>query len=303
MNLISKIQIYIRALRLPFIVVSVLPFLFGALASGDSFVLCPFLLGLAGVVSSHLSANLLNDYADSKSNADWQDKNFYGLFGGSKLIQEKILSEKWYFNGFLFFGAVAFLSVVFLSVYIESYLCFFMYLLILALYFSYSHPPLKFSYRKMGEVIIFLLFGPALVMGGYFIQTGVFPDAKSLLISLPFGFLTTATLFCNEIPDYNEDKKAGKITGVAYFGKKKAFIGYFILEGLVFLSLVINLWIGYFNGFILLSFIFFPLVLRAAYVLAFYYNSKKKVLEASVYSILIHVFISVVLILDLLYFY
>ena len=75
---------------LPFLSASVLPFVFGSLIIRDNFNLAGFLLGLVAVMSTHLSANLINDYADSKSGADWQDRSFYGLFGGSKLIQEKV---------------------------------------------------------------------------------------------------------------------------------------------------------------------------------------------------------------------
>ena len=77
------IKIIIRALRLPFITASILPFIAGSLLAQDDFSFLMFFLGLLTVVMTHLGANLINDYSDSRSGADWKDNKFYGLFGGS----------------------------------------------------------------------------------------------------------------------------------------------------------------------------------------------------------------------------
>ena len=73
-----------RALRLPFTNASILPYIFGSLIVKERFNFLTFCLGLAAAVGMHLSSNLMNDYADSKSSADWQDKKFYGFFEGVK---------------------------------------------------------------------------------------------------------------------------------------------------------------------------------------------------------------------------
>ena len=67
----------IRALRLPFINVSILPFVFGSLIARKNFNLSGFLAGLSAVIFTHLSANLINDYSDSRTEADWQDKSYF----------------------------------------------------------------------------------------------------------------------------------------------------------------------------------------------------------------------------------
>lgn len=153
-----------RALRLPFLTASVFPFIFGSLIKRESFNFFGFLLGLAVVVFTQLSVNLINDYADSKSGADWQDTHFFGFFGGSKLIQEKVFSEKFYFNSAILFAFFAGVSVIRLAFLLKSTLVIIFYLLIIFLSWAYSQKPLQFSYHRLGEFIIFLLFGPALVM-------------------------------------------------------------------------------------------------------------------------------------------
>ena len=168
-----KLNDYVRALRLPFISASVLPFIFGAFIVKSNFDIFSFILGLIAVIATHLGANLINDYADSRSGADWQDQKWYAFFGGSKLIQEGLLSEKWYFKGAVFCFLVSSCCILGLSIHMSSFSVMGYYLLILFLGFSYSHKPLQLSYRRLGELVIFTHFGPAVVMGAYFIQTQI----------------------------------------------------------------------------------------------------------------------------------
>ncbi|MDD5165898.1 MAG: prenyltransferase [Candidatus Omnitrophica bacterium] len=286
----------VRALRLPFLSVSILPFIFGSLIKRGNFNFLGFFLGLIAAGAAHLSANLINDYADSKSGADWQDKNFYKFFGGSKLIQEKIFSEKFYLRLAIIFALVACLSVILLSLVLKSPFVIFIYLAIIFLGWSYSQKPLQFSYHRLGEAFIFLLFGPALVMGGYFIQTRIFPDSMSFLLSLPFGFLTTAILFANEVPDFVDDRKAGKFTWVSIVGPKQAFLLYYLLMLLAFSSVLLNVVLGYLKPWALLAFIFILPAIKAGIILKNHSDDKMHLVDSSRLTIAIQTFVGLVLI-------
>ncbi|MDD5432306.1 MAG: prenyltransferase [Candidatus Omnitrophica bacterium] len=292
-------KIIIRALRLPFITASILPFVFGSLIERSNFNYFCFFLGLVSVICTHLSANLINDYADSKSGADWKDKNFYGLFGGSKLIQEGLLSEKFYLNLSIVFAVVAFLSVIILAIALNSLFVVFIYLTIIFLSWSYSHKPFQFSYCGLGEIFLFLLFGPALVMGGYFIQTGIFPDLKSFILSAPFGLFTTAILFANEIPDYPQDKAARKFTWVSVSGPRKAFILYYLLMFLGLASIVLGFFLGYLKAFSLLSLLAAVIVLKAGRIIKKHYTEKMELVKSSRMTIALQSIISIILIVGL----
>ena len=212
------LKYYIRALRLPFITASLLPFISGSLAARGDFNLLGFCLGLICVMFTHLSANLINDHADSKSGADWQERAFWGFFGGSKLIQENVLPEAAYIKAAVFFACAGTVCAALISALLRTLLPLSLYAIILALAWLYSRRPLQFSYNRLGELIVFILFGPVPVMGGYFIQTHCFPSFKSFLLSLPFGFLTTAILFANEVPDFKNDAAVKKINWVSLTG-------------------------------------------------------------------------------------
>jgi 1,4-dihydroxy-2-naphthoate octaprenyltransferase len=286
----------IRALRLPFASASVLAFAFGSFINRDNFQLNSFLLGLVAAVATHLSANLINDYADSKSGADWQDKNFYSFFGGSKLIQEKVLSEKFYLYAALFCLSLAGLCVFLLIIILKSLIVIFLFTAIILLAFSYSHKPLQLSYRRLGEPVIFLLFGPVLVMGGYFIQTRIFPGLKSFILSLPFGFLTTAILFSNEVPDYADDKKAGKLTWVSLTGANRAFILYSVLIILAFLSILLGVFLKFMTSWALISWVLILPAMKAAGILKRYYTDKSRLMESSKLTIAVQALVSIFLV-------
>ena len=286
---------YAAAMRLPFISVSALAFIFGSLISRRAFDLPAFLLGLACVISTHLGSNLINDYADSKSGVDWQDLTPYKFFGGSKFIQSGMIGERFYFRAAASCFILALCCALALATIYGRPVTVLYYLAIMLLGWAYSYKPLKLSYRRMGEPLVFLLFGPALVMGGYFIQTGIFPEGKSFLLSLPMGFLTAAVLFANEIPDYPDDKKCGKTNWVSFLGPEKSYRIYLVLNACAFFAIAINLAAGFLGRAAYFSFIFALPVSKAAAVLKNHYNKKEKLVVSSRLAILVHTLVSLAL--------
>jgi len=293
------IKNYIRALRLPFISASALPFIFGSLIDRGNFNWPGFFLGLICSISTHLSANLINDYADSKSGVDEKEKRFFGLFGGSKLIQEGVFSEKFYlYNALLYFGIAA-VCVFMLSLFLNDFTVFLYFFVIVFLGFSYSHKPLKLVYNRFGELIIFILFSPAVVMGAYFIQTNIFPDLKSFLLSLPFGLFTVNILFSNEVPDFNDDYSSGKNTWVSLAGVQKAYLIYCAILFAGLLAVFLNMRLGLLKNISMLIFLLSPLCLRAAVILKNDFDDKEKLLTSSRLTILFQIISGLILILSL----
>jgi 1,4-dihydroxy-2-naphthoate octaprenyltransferase len=82
--------------------------------------------------------------------------------------------------------------------------------------YVYTGPPLGLKYRALGEPLIFLVFGPVLMLGAAYAHTGQL-EARALLASVPIGFATTAVLLGNNIRDRQEDAAAG-IRTLASFG-------------------------------------------------------------------------------------
>jgi 1,4-dihydroxy-2-naphthoate octaprenyltransferase len=73
---------------------------------------------------------------------------------------------------------------------------------------AYTGPPLKLKYRAMGEGVIFLVFGPAIMLGAAYAQTGQW-EGRAAVLSVPIGMVTTAVLVGNNLRDRREDRAAG----------------------------------------------------------------------------------------------
>jgi 1,4-dihydroxy-2-naphthoate octaprenyltransferase len=91
----------------------------------------------------------------------------------------------------------------------------------IALAYFYQAPPLKLSYRGLGEAAVALAYGPLVCAGTYLVQRGCVTSSV-VLVSLPLGALIAAFLWINEFPDYEADRGAGKRTLVVRLGRPRA---------------------------------------------------------------------------------
>ena len=80
--------------------------------------------------------------------------------------------------------------------------------------------------QGLGELAIFLTFGPLLTLGAYYAISSstieLFSQGfyNAIYFGIPFGLLTTNILFINQFPDTSSDAKTGKNHLVVTFGKK-----------------------------------------------------------------------------------
>lgn len=103
-----------------------------------------------------------------------------------------------------------------------------------ALGYSYSGPPLRMSYRGLGEVNTFLAFGPLAVVGVHYVQAHTL-SSLALLASLPLGCFTAAISVVRYFLTVEEDRVRGKGDPVVRFGRRAglALLGSLLLGGSV----------------------------------------------------------------------
>lgn len=78
--------------------------------------------------------------------------------------------------------------------------------------FLYSWDPYSLKGHGLGEVTVFVMFGPLLVIGVNVAVNGAIIDWLSVAYSVPLGLLTAAVLFANNLRDVEADRNAGKTT-------------------------------------------------------------------------------------------
>ncbi|MGM0599553.1 MAG: prenyltransferase [Candidatus Rifleibacteriota bacterium] len=293
---------FIRALRLPFTSACLLPFLFAFVRSSKNIDPVLLILGAITVTATHLSANLINDAADSKTGVDNLDENYYGFFGGSKLIQEGKLSVSWYYKAAVISAICSAACLLTISILINRWETPFLYLLVLAFAWQYSCKPLALAYRGLGEITVFILFGPICIAGGSFFAGTGYPDIELLIISTIFGFLTSGILVANEIPDAETDAKGGKNTLVVKTGAEKGWILFVILELMAWATILYCAHQNYISktaaGF---AFLGFPLTFFAAFILKKYYDKKDKLTISSKLAISVQLLVGLALLLEEIY--
>tara|TARA_X000000950_G_scaffold78662_1_gene98978 strand:- start:305 stop:1621 length:1317 start_codon:yes stop_codon:yes gene_type:complete len=261
-NLSTKIIKGVAITRVPFTSASIFPML--AIAAfyaglGDGlFSVTSLLLAVFGVLLLHLSSNVFNDYFDVSDGTDEANNEYFqpggaAITGGSRAIElgiitlnktktvaTSLLLASLLVAGFLFYNIY---QVTGATSNVEGALAVGLSGLFLG-YFYTARPLRLVARRGLGELAIFLAFGPLLTLGtGYAIsaETIVFLSSEFyMLLSLgvPFGFLTTNILYINQFPDAESDAKTGKNHLVVTLGKKAARWGYLVILSLAFYSSV-----------------------------------------------------------------
>ena len=292
-------KIHVRALRLPFTAASVLPFLAGLHVAGGCLCSVSGILALLAVVSTHLSCNLINDYGDSRSGVDWKDTTYFdGIFGGSKLIQAGVLPEHRYFQLAVGFALLSLACGVATGFLIDSLLFPIGCITALLLGWAYSMPPAALAYRRWGEPVIFLLFGPAPVFAGWLVTTGSIPSPAAVLVAVPFGLMTAAILVANEIPDHPQDSDSGKDNWVGWVGVRHAHRLYSILMLAAVAFILVGWLVGVMSELVLVAvLIMLVATLRAAMIMMHSTHSKKRLIIASKITILAQLFAGLFIVL------
>eukprot|EP00947_MAST-08B_sp_MAST-8B-sp1_P001230 g1230.t1 len=100
--------------------------------------------------------------------------------------------------------------------------------------FFYTADPFSLKAKGLGDITIFLCFGPMLAAGLSLVVAGeVVPDA--LVLSVPVGLLTCAILHVNNMRDIDADKGAGLVTLAILVGARTSRYVYLAQLGLPYL--------------------------------------------------------------------
>lgn len=214
---------WLRAVRYHSFTASIIPILVGsALALIGGVVSWPLVIAmLIASVACHAGANMANDYFDHRKGVD-NERNL----GPHKVIQLGLLTANQVRNGMISAFALATLVGVTI-VFATDWRVFVLALASLGAAFFYTAGSKALGYVALGEVTVFLFMGPAMVCGAYYVLTGTVTWA-ALLVSIPIGALSAATLHANNIRDIEHDRAAGKATLATILGRERASTEYLV---------------------------------------------------------------------------
>jgi 1,4-dihydroxy-2-naphthoate octaprenyltransferase len=222
----SKAKIWFRATRPFSFTASATPCIVGAMVAllvsngQSSWYLMPFIL--VSSVLLHAATNLVSDYYDFIKGVDTKDS-----FGGSGVLTEGLLQPKQIFKaGILFFALATLVGLPIIFARGEL-------ILVLGIVgilggFFYTGWPIGYKYVALGNLFVFILMGPLMVVGTFYALTGYY-SADVLYISLPIGCLVAGILQANNLRDIIHDRNANIKTLAAVAGNSYAKAEYLTL--------------------------------------------------------------------------
>jgi 1,4-dihydroxy-2-naphthoate octaprenyltransferase len=192
-----------------------------------SFHLGIFFLAMIGSILVHMTVNVINDYYDYVGGIDLNTPKT-PFSGGSGVLTSSLLRPKQAF----WFATICLLIAMGIGAYFVLTKGWILFPLLLIAGFSAYFYNVYLAKWMVGELFAGLGFGPLIVLGSYFVQTGRY-SWEALFASLAPGVLTSNLLFLNEFPDREADEKGGRRHLVIAMGKKNAS---FLFVALLFAS-------------------------------------------------------------------
>jgi 1,4-dihydroxy-2-naphthoate octaprenyltransferase len=137
---------------------------------------------------------------------------------------------------------------------------------VLGAYF-YSGRPIAYKYRGLGDPAIFLLFGPLMVLGAYYVQAWAI-ELVPMLYALPVGCLVTAILHVNNTRDIASDGRGGGTTVARTLGLGGAKVLLYALLAAAYLLVIAGVLSGTFVRWSALALLSAPLAWNLARAVA-----------------------------------
>jgi len=221
-NIINTIKYWVTVVRAPFLTATIAPIMLGSAIAYKQFGIFDwsiFWMVMLGAVCAQIGTNNINDYFDHKSRNDEMNKLASPFNGGSRSIQSglitptnMLLSSIYFFTATILIGL--YLNNQFFDGRMDSVL---MYLGYLGVFLGVMYTGFfKLAYNGLGDLAVFIGFGPLMVYGAALMQNLAVAPAQSidpivtLFYSVPVGIFIALVLFINCFQDYNADKAANK---------------------------------------------------------------------------------------------
>jgi len=195
-----------------FLYAGLLPYLLGAAwawAIAGRFDAPIFWSGLAGVVLAVIGVEAFNEYFDARMGTD----RVFDADGPQPVAKTTF-----------WIGTLAFAGALAVGLYLAARGGWPIAAFALAggaAAIFYEAPPIRWSYRGLGEAVIALSYGPWMVLGSVYLHTGTLPWG-AFWASLVPGLLIMALAVVNAIPDFHQDRLVGKRNLVVRLGRARA---------------------------------------------------------------------------------
>ena len=204
-----------------------------------------FAEALVGVLLAHAANNMINDYFDLAGGVDSDD------YVRGQYAPHPILSGLISKGGLV--TAIALVNLVDLAILVHltsvwgwPVAAFALSGLFISVF--YVAPPLKLKHRGLGEPGVFIVWGPLMIAGTFFVSTGQLPPWV-WAASIPYAILVTTVLFGKHVDKLPADTARGIHTLPVILGDERArwisqvlMVSFFVTVGLLVLTGTFGVW-------------------------------------------------------------
>ncbi len=220
------------------------------------FTLLPALACVLAALLLQIGANLANDLSDFYRGADTRER-----LGPLRVTSAGLLTPAQVQAGLLVVLGLAAMLGVYL-IWVAGWPVLLMGLASIVAALAYTGGPLPYGYYGLGDLMVFIFFGPVAVMGTTYIQArSTWSPGLALAASFPMGLLIVAILVVNNLRDMHTDRKAGKHTLAVRLGERGTRIEYSLCLVLAYL-LVVWVWLVSGSAWVFLAWLSLPLAYR-----------------------------------------
>lgn len=250
---------WLLAVRPATLLVGVVPVVVGsAVAWGhEGFHLRAAFAALLGAVAIRIGTNFANDLFDFTQGADTPER-----LGPPRAAQLGLLSTRALAIGM----ALCFAFATFVGAYLVGrggWPIVAIGVLSILSGIAYTGGPYPLGYNGLGDLFVFIFFGPVAVGGTAYVQLGSVPSV-ALLASVPVGALATAVLVVNNTRDEKTDVLCGKRTLIVRFGHRFGVLFYGTLLVVAYLAAALVPLLGLGSAWALLPWLTAPLAVGLA---------------------------------------
>lgn len=210
-----------KKIRAPFLSSILSPLVAGSLLAarvrGD-FEVMEFLLVLLAGVALHIATNVYNDIYDTLQGTDKVNVHRNEFSGGSGVLLDRPDLFRGMYRIARTSNVIALLAAAALTPLVRHPLLLWI-LVLTSLFFSkyYTAAPVKLAYRGLGELFVWLAFGPMAVLFAAVGQGLSFHPF--ILLAMPVtGISTLSILLIGQLIDLEADRAAGKLGVAARLG-------------------------------------------------------------------------------------
>ncbi|MHA2347588.1 MAG: 1,4-dihydroxy-2-naphthoate octaprenyltransferase, partial [Candidatus Hodarchaeales archaeon] len=273
----------------PFFTASIVPLVVGmaiAFHETSSLDLSLAVLTLVAGISIQAGTNLANDYFDQS--ADNINTNYSQFNGGSRMIQNEIIPPRTIFLVSMVCYLIGIITAIIILFITQGWLLLIFLAIAVVLGYFYTALPVSLSYKGLGELAVFVGFGPLGVFSAYYIQQGNINSPLLAISSIPIAILISMLLFINEFQDRESDERAGKTTLVVVLGKERSVLIYAIGMVVSYLVLLIAILTSILPFLLILPMLTIPITIKAISVSLKHYNDIIELLPANGMTVMIH---------------